>query len=601
MSDREELAALRRMAELEAKARSPRPQDALDPTDISQYPEATFWNNMAAGGGKFLGDAWLGAKQLVGAADRSEADEVKKRDAPLMARGEAGVGHMGMGALTMLPLAAVPGAATLPGAMAIGAGIGALEPVGKDDSRIANMAVSGGVAGGAQVVGAAAPGLKSAFYDPWFKKGQERVVGDVLKRSTTQPAEAARKMASAEEFVPGSKPNAAEASGDAGIATLQLGASSSDPRTKEMLVRQAIENNAARVAALRGVGGDEASLEAAKGARDAASKPLYDAAKAQTLKADDELRALMGRPSMKTAWARAEALAKERGETLAIGKDIPASVVDTGLLDASGKAITKDVAAQSAEYSGKGLHYLKMALDDMVTTGPAAAIGKNERSALVETKKALVNWFDKASPEYAAGRATYAAKSQPINQMQYAQELEKRFTPALMDPALAEVPTRTKAEAFAAALRDSDKSIKAATGKDLSIDQVLTPEAKNTVYGVGKDLSRAASAQDLAKTQGSTTAQNLATKNILRQTFGPMGMPESWAESTALQGMFRPVSFATKNADQRIQEVLAEALANPRYGAELMTRAQTDPLMARVAEALRNYLPITAASATANR
>lgn len=576
------------------------PRETFDPTDVSEYPEATFGANMAAGAGKFISDAGLGLRQKLGLASREEIDAVKKRDKPLMDRREALVGNIGMGGLTTLPMAAIPGVNTLPGAAIAGGAIGALEPAGTGDSILKNTLIGGGLSMGAQAIGAAIPGLKAALYDPWFKKGQERIVGDMLRRSTSQPAEAAARMANPKEYVPNSRPTAAEASGDAGIASTQLAAASADPKTKEILTRQAIENNAARVAALREVAGDEASLAAAKGARDAAAKPHYDAAKAQTLKADDELKALMGRPSMKSAWERAQALAKERGEALVVGKDIPASVLETGVLDAAGRPITRDVAAQSAEYSGKGLHYLKMALDDAVGAPAIAGIGKNERAAIVETKNALATWMDRASPEYAAGRAAYAAKSQPVNQMQYGQELQKRFTPALMDVAQIEAPTRTRAEAFAAALRDSDASIKAATGRDLPLDKVLDPQAKEKVFGVAKDLARKAMSEDMAKTLGSTTAQNLSTKNILRQVGGPLGMPETWAESTALQSMFRPVSFATKNADQKIQERLAQALSDPRYGAQLMMAAQGDPAMMKLALALREYLPISAASVGTN-
>lgn len=125
----------------------------------------------AAGAGKFLADLKRGApqaafdtlfmgsplNQAMGVADdplvqnisqklRAQADEAKSIDAPLMATRGGKVGNIGGGVAFTLPLAAIPGANTYAGAAITGAGLGAVQPVGTDDSREANMA--GGAAGG---------------------------------------------------------------------------------------------------------------------------------------------------------------------------------------------------------------------------------------------------------------------------------------------------------------------------------------------------------------------------------------------------------------------------------------------------------------------
>lgn len=128
----------------------------------------------AAGAGKFLVDLKRGApqaafdtlfvnnplNQALGVASeplvqgisqklRAQADEAKARDAPLMRTTAGKVGNIAGGAAFTLPLAFVPGANTYAGAALTGAGLGAVQPVGTDDSRALNMGAGaiGGMAG----------------------------------------------------------------------------------------------------------------------------------------------------------------------------------------------------------------------------------------------------------------------------------------------------------------------------------------------------------------------------------------------------------------------------------------------------------------------
>lgn len=129
--------------------------------------------NFRAGVGKGMTDTVRGAKQvapvllepfgIIRAAyrkftgeenererkAREEYDEVKKRDAPLMGT-KAGIGGNITGTVAAsLPTMLIPGVNSYPGAALVGSGIGALQPVGTDDSRLQNAALgaAGGVAG----------------------------------------------------------------------------------------------------------------------------------------------------------------------------------------------------------------------------------------------------------------------------------------------------------------------------------------------------------------------------------------------------------------------------------------------------------------------
>lgn len=132
------------------------------------------WEKVAAGAGAGLTRLARGAGQLVGLSSREDEDEARRLEAPLMTSGAksippiqsgrmgihpadrpsrsvSGPASLGAGVGTMVPLAAlstlIPGANTILGSTAIGAGTGGLQAVGEGDSRTSNIAL-GALAGG---------------------------------------------------------------------------------------------------------------------------------------------------------------------------------------------------------------------------------------------------------------------------------------------------------------------------------------------------------------------------------------------------------------------------------------------------------------------
>lgn len=112
--------------------------------------------NLRAGAGKAFFDLGRGVSQMPGLlgpmslmfprTTEAQVDEVKKRDAPLMST-KAGIGgniigNVGIAAPTMF----IPGVNTYTGSALVGSALGAAQPVGTQDSRLANTAI-GGIAG----------------------------------------------------------------------------------------------------------------------------------------------------------------------------------------------------------------------------------------------------------------------------------------------------------------------------------------------------------------------------------------------------------------------------------------------------------------------
>lgn len=522
--------------------------------------------------------ALRGAGELAGVSDemvaqqRAEADERKRLDRPLLNTRAGRIGDIAGNVSAALPSAFIPGANTYSGSALAGALYGAAQPVGAEDSRAFNTGLGGITGAASQALGRALGAIYQggkAYLAPLTKKGQESIVANTLRRFSSNPDALAQ---GAESAIPGVQRTLAESSLDPGIAGLQLATKNADPVAKSQLLAQELRNQTARLSALNDIAGTPAAREAAAAAREAAVKPLYAAADEAQVVADPALKQLLARPSLEKAWSRAQQLALEKGEKLVVGQDVPGAVMSTGLLDASGKPITREVAEQSATYSGKGLHYLKMALDDLIDSPQTSGIGKNELGAITSTKRELLNWMDNAIEPYGAARKTFTEMSRPINQMDVGRELYDKLVPALTQNS--EIPTRVTAQQYAKALMDAERTVKSATGMNTPIEKIMSPEQMGTLKSIAEDLARKASADDLARTTGSTTAQNLAAENLLRQTLGPMGVPRGWMEGQALPNVAKALMSPYKlmNTEATINQRLAEALMNPKEAAALLQR-----------------------------
>lgn len=120
------------------------------------------FENFRAAWGKAVTDLGRGAKQLGQAiapkwagggtgyiASQVQQDEVKRRDAALLNTKSGFAGNIAGNVATALPTMFIPGVNTYSGAAVLGAGLGAAQPVGTQDSRGTNAALgaAGGVAG----------------------------------------------------------------------------------------------------------------------------------------------------------------------------------------------------------------------------------------------------------------------------------------------------------------------------------------------------------------------------------------------------------------------------------------------------------------------
>jgi len=223
--------------------KAPQTEKAPDPTE-----GMSGFDKFAAGAGKAVYDIGRGAGQMLGLVSDQDVAESRKRDEALMNTGAGLAGNIAGNVVTALPTAAIPGVNTVLGGAAIGAGMAALQPTLKDESRLQNMAL-GGVAGG--VLPAIVGGMKTAkaaLYDPLA--GQERIIGGALKRSAGDKASGiAKALRSQGAATPGVRLSAGQVGTSEGLSALEDAITSALPSGE--LARMGQTNRTALADALR--------------------------------------------------------------------------------------------------------------------------------------------------------------------------------------------------------------------------------------------------------------------------------------------------------------------------------------------------------------
>lgn len=459
-----------------------------------------------------------------------------------------------------LPSMVLPGggAKTLIGnalRMATSAAIPAALEYGSAGDRLLN---AGTAAAGAAVVPALGAGAKSvkSFLEPLYEGGRNLIVGRTLNRvAGDDAANVVSRLRSAQPLVPGSMPTAAEVAQNGGVAALQRAASAADPAA---FAQRGMEQSSARMSALRGIAGDDASIAAAKVARGNATEPLYSSATNAVYELDPSMQMMMKTPVMKKAIARAKELAENNQRDFTFETTTAAPFKGVG----GSQPVVKQ------QITGQALQDIKTAIDDLLIDPKSGIVG-SEAKAAERIRSKMLDWMETQNPEFKAARTTYAKMSQPINQMQVGQALTQKLTPALSDYGALGKETAAN---FVGQLRNSENLMQNATGfKGIgSLESVMGPQNMGTLNNIAQDLARKSNAQELGRGVGSDTFQKLAMQNIAEQS----GMPRLVGGLLDLPGVSRATKWVYRDTDAQAQKVIADAMLNPAKAAELMQAAK---------------------------
>lgn len=185
--------------------RNPAEFDSASPQWQAKYgPTAGMsgGEKFLAGAGKAFVDLGRGVGQLFGGVSRQDVAQSRALDAPLMQSGAAKAGNIVGNVAATIPAIAIPGANTVVGAGAVGAGLGLLQPSTSTRETLMNVGVGGAVGAGSQYLGgkvaqwatnklgqraakSASDAELNAVRDATLKEAQ--AAGYVVPPSTTNP------------------------------------------------------------------------------------------------------------------------------------------------------------------------------------------------------------------------------------------------------------------------------------------------------------------------------------------------------------------------------------------------------------------------------
>lgn len=530
-------------------------------------------NSVGYGGGKLAGE-------VAGTAGVGNAI-----GAPLRAMGPAGtvVNRLGTalatgGATTGAPVAQglAPAAGNMLLRMGGGAGAGAATAGLIDPSMAGTGAVVGGVLPPATALVGKAANTAGALVRPFTAGGQERIAGNVLRELATDPAAARAALQNAAPVVPGSMPTAVTASGDPGLAALSRTMQNASPDYAASLAGRQTAQNQARTAALEGIAGNTGKLDLARQARNAVTGPMREEALSAAGKVPAQgilqrIDDLIADPNNAGQLSQ-QALTQFRSRIANFSKD--------GAIDARALyAIRKDIndvlggklqgEAGNLRYAASQLSGVKGFIDDAIDQAsrsmPANAIGPTTRGA----------------PNWKGYLQKYADESVPINQMEKLEEVLKSIQTGTVD-------SQGGAIISAAKLNNILKNQGSELGKQLS------PAQLQVLRNIQADLNAAQIANNVGRSVGSNTVQNLAQNQLLESAFGRTLGGSTAATSTL--GRLLQVPYGTAN--KQIQERVGNALLNPQEAAQLLADPRNNSLLQALTQ---NSLPYKVAPAISAR
>jgi hypothetical protein len=533
--------------------------------------------NTLVGAGKGMTDLARGAGERLGLVSPDDIAQSRQQDAPLMGTTAGKVGNFTGKVVTALPAMFIPGANTLVGAAAIGAGQGALEPTTANESVLQNTAMGAGAGvagiGAGKILGAGLRTAKAAA-EPFYQAGKQAIVGRALTTAAGSdapvvqnaleqasqpfvgPSQPGLERATMGELVSGSIPNVAQASGNAGVSALQRAAVAVNPDVTNAITKLAGQQNTARLNLLENMAGSDGGRDFAAAERAGTSDQLYGQARANGID-----------PAALTPEAQAN-IAK-----------MQARIPDPILAKARNLAQI-DGAPMDDSTSLTGLHYVKMALDDAISSAKQNGHATEAR-ALTGLQSDFVTGIDNMSPDYATARATHTAMSEPINQMDIAQ--------ALLDKAKNPLTETLQPAAFARAL--NDKTAVGATGfNGATIDGTMTNQQSNLLQSLLADVKRSNSADNAGKGTGSDTVQKLAYGNILDKSGVPSFLREFSPAQIVGNVASRTADVAYGRANKELSNQLAQTMLSPEDAAAAMKVANESDKPNALLQLLLPYL-----------
>lgn len=468
----------------------------------------------------------------------------------------AGAGY-GVGGLANLAARAAP-VVTSPVAQGVTQML-ATNPQAQSSAALAATAAGGALregdfSPGAQLAGALAAGMvapggptlsttqralaaPSAVVKPFTQQGREVIVGNVLRQLSTDPERAIANLQQAQPTVPGVRVTTAAGARDPGLAAAETPIRALDQSGVFPSVLSA--NQQALLESFRRLSGRPGSIERAEAKRTSVTAPLRESAfaNAQPVSTAPIAAAIEGITNNPATQRQTVDQAMSYVSNLLARRVDP----ETGTINPMALySVRKDITDAMAGKLSGDLANLRLA-----------------RGQLNDLLPVIDATIEAGAPGFNRYMQQFAKSSSAIDQMRLLQGIESKVTtgqPNLMtgEPVLA-----------ASALR------RQVAAKSEELGAQLSPAAQRRLDNIINEINRgqAATAPGV-RAPGSNTFQNMSMGNLIGRVFS-----ESMADNTTLRTMTRPLDFLYKLPDQQIQQLLVEAMLDPKLAAQMMSKA----------------------------
>lgn len=386
--------------------------------------------------------------------------------------------------------------------------------------------------------GAAARGGRE-IVRPFTEAGREKITGEVLRSLAANPEAAMARAATYQAPLPGYRPTTAQATRDVGLISAETPIRGLD--TTGRFATQAAEANRVRNEILNRLAKDQDTLAAAIAKRDEVTTPLRENAFAQAVVDPDTFKSAVTLTVNKTIDDILASPAGKRG------------TVENAMKFAQSRISRATTPAELYEVR-KDLRDAAQGLLDR--EGAAFSLAKGQLESVI---RSVDDAIDSAAPGYRDYLSKYATASRGIERLEAAQTFRSKVLSTTPDPSnigdfLISQPAFTRA---IRAVLDDPKM------KGLSKTQV------GALQRVGRDLDEGVLAR-AAKVPGSDTFKNLSTANVIGGIIGKQIFGEVPA---ALQKVAAPMNWLYNGTDDKIRELLVEAMLDPKLASRLMAKA----------------------------
>jgi hypothetical protein len=404
--------------------------------------------------------------------------------------------------------------------------------------------------GGAMLAGMVAPGgpklpitqrvggVPAAMVKPFTEEGRQVIVGNVLNRIATNPQQAMQNMVESAPLVPGVRPTAAATARDPGLAGAETAIRGLDTGGN-LFGQQINQNQEAILNAFRQIGGKPGSIPYAEAKRSAITTPMRVAA----------FQGVTVNPETFQSGIKLvvnQAIDNVMSSPVGVRKD-----VETAMKFAVDRV---NLAKTPEELYEVRKDLAKAANGAYNQENPSLQLASGQLKQVIAAADDVI---EAAAPGYADYMTKYKKSSSAIDQMRLLQGIEAKVTTGLPNlstgnPVLA-----------ASALRRQLASAQDELGTQLS--QSAQSKLDNIINEINR--GQAATAPGI-KPPGSDTFKNMSMGNLIGRVFS-----ESMASNTTLRTMTRPLDWLYKLPDEQVQQLLVQAMLDPRLAAQMMAKA----------------------------